>query len=77
MRTNRSFIGLSVATMLAAALPMPSVARSLSSGPSPKGAKVTRTLRSRVRLNRSRKWADATTYKEARAMSPFPERPVR
>lgn len=29
------------------------------------------------RLNRSRHWDYAETYKEARAMSPFPHRPVR
>jgi hypothetical protein len=29
------------------------------------------------RLNRSRKWRHANTYAEARAMSPYPERPVR
>jgi hypothetical protein len=29
------------------------------------------------RLNRSNKWPHAKTYAEARAMSPFPERPVR
>jgi hypothetical protein len=29
------------------------------------------------RLNRSRKWRSAPTYLEARALSPFPLRPVR
>lgn len=29
------------------------------------------------RPNRSRKWRSARTYAEARAMSPYPERPVR
>lgn len=28
-------------------------------------------------LNRSRRWRWAGTYAEARALSPFPERPVR
>jgi len=30
-----------------------------------------------ARLNRSQNWPYAATYKEARAMSPFPNRPVR
>lgn len=30
-----------------------------------------------VRLNRSRNWKSATTYKQARELSPWPERPVR
>lgn len=29
------------------------------------------------RLNRSKRWDYAETYKEARAISPFPHRPVR
>lgn len=29
------------------------------------------------RLNRSRRWAFAETYAEARALSPYPNRPVR
>lgn len=29
------------------------------------------------RLNRSNKWPFARTYEEARALSPYPERPVR
>lgn len=30
-----------------------------------------------MKLNRSKKWKPAKTYKEARALSPYPERPVR
>jgi hypothetical protein len=31
----------------------------------------------KTKLNRSNKWKPARTYAEARAMSPYPERPVR
>lgn len=31
----------------------------------------------RVQLNRSRRWAYAGSYGEARGLSPWPERPVR
>lgn len=30
-----------------------------------------------MRLNRSQKWAQAKSYKEARKLSPFPNKPVR
>lgn len=37
----------------------------------PRGYRIIR------RLNRSQRWKRATSYIEARALSPFPQRPVR
>lgn len=41
-----------------------------------KRVEVTR-MRGPSRLNRSRHWEHAETYKEARAISPFPKNPIR
>ncbi len=42
-----------------------------------KKKKLRRGYHKTSRLNRSKHWRRAASYKEARAMSPFPERPVR
>lgn len=39
--------------------------------PARRGYKIIR------RLNRSQNWRSARSYKEARALSPYPDRPVR
>lgn len=49
----------------------------MTSGPAPRGTREMRVLRSGIRLNRSRRWAYASTYAEARLLSPYPNRPVR
>jgi hypothetical protein len=61
--------------LIAAAMSLASTRRLAASfGPLGTQSSGYRTIH---RLNRSQKWKRARTYSEARALSPFPERPVR
>ena len=66
-----TFLGSLAAAALAAGSPISSATKRTRRGNAPKGY---RTIH---RLNRSQNWRPARSYEETRAMSPYPDRPVR
>jgi hypothetical protein len=83
MYRRNSLMGIVIGTIAAGLLSAGAMVPTFKVGPSPSMISTQPTRKRRTagngagRLNRSRHWRPARTYKEARAISPFPDRPVR
>ena len=80
MRLSRiGYIGLAAAAigMLAPTFTPPAIHAQMTTTKKRRREVAPISIYRESRLNRSRKWAYAETYADARRISPFPNRPVR